>query len=128
MKTNLKIIKAEESPSANGKMIKLDTNDGKIGCFTKEIFSELLANVGKVVSVEVVEKGKFKNIIDFYGPAKEDAAVVEKVPFYDEKKSKQATMVLSYVKDLCVAGKIELVGIPNISRQFMALIRELETI
>ncbi len=62
----------------------------------------------KTIEVEIVEAGKYKNIRDFYGIV-ENATAPEAKPAEKEegKAGAKIEMLVSYAKDLVIAGKEE---------------------
>jgi hypothetical protein len=108
MKTNLLIKSITEKTSKTGRRFhSVESDTGNISCFEPAIIENLQKNLGKVVSVEVEETNGFKNLRKFYGEAEEkEAKEVVKQDTRNEN-GKKAGMIVSYVKDLVVAGKVE---------------------
>lgn len=109
MKTNLLIKSITEKTSKTGRRFhSIESDNGNISCFEPSIVENLQKNLGKVVSVEVEETNGFKNLRKFYGEAeKAEAEAVVKQDTRNEN-GKKAGMIVSYVKDLVVAGKVEM--------------------
>jgi hypothetical protein len=101
------------------------TNVGKMSIFDKLISDKLFALINKNVIVETVIKNNFKNIVRFVGIA--EGFVNPPVPIEtikverDKNRVASASMMISYAKDLCIAGKIELKDIDVKSKEFLAI-------
>ena len=70
MKKDLKILEVENKvTSAEPPVVysKFKTSDGWMACFDPETCEGVKKLVGKVASLEVEEKGKYKNITNCYG-------------------------------------------------------------
>lgn len=132
MKTNLTIEGVEQKTSKAGRSYKsFKTSDGQMTCFEGKVVVELEKNIGKNVDVDVEERNGFKNIVSFIGVAQDQTAkpaqANNSAPFADERKSKQASMIISYVKDLIVAGKVEMKDFEAKCTELMGLQKKLET-
>ena len=110
MKKNLEIIEFEDKETKAGKAYnRFKTNEGWISCFNSKDCEMLRGFKGKSASVELIEQGDFKNIKKCYGEAGNEDANVEVVKIGDTKASnnKNATMYVSYAKDIFIAASIE---------------------
>jgi len=107
MRTNLTIERIDEKTSKAGrKYNSIVTSQGTMTCFEKPILDKISESIGKSVDVEFTERNGFKNITEFFGDSK---PVVEKV--IEAPKTlhdKNITILMSYVKDLVISGKVEL--------------------
>jgi len=129
MKTNLKIESIEDKTSKAGRAYKaFHTSEGIMTCFEKKIVAKLEASVGKLIECEVEERNGFKNITGFTG----ETVTSEKIqdapkpqPFAEERSGKQASVIISYVKDLVVAGKVDYKDFVNNCVILMELHKEL---
>jgi len=126
MKTNLKIESMANKVSAKGRPYKsFTTNEGIMSCFDLKALPQLEANIGKIVEVEVEERNGFKNITGFYAVGAQTAILqtatspVSK-PF-EAGNSRQASVVISYVKDMVCAGKVEVKDMEVIALRLMGL-------
>ncbi len=135
MKKNLKILGVEDTKegrprvTANGKAYaRINTSDGWMSSFNIVATTALKGLIDQDVSVEVTEKGDFKNIDKVYGLAEgaveeapEEVPVVkpgldvsqEYKDSWKKPKNGQASMYTSYAKDifLGLVGDRELVGL-----------------
>ena len=110
MKKNLEIIEFEDKITKAGKTYsRFKTNEGWMSCFDLESCKMLKKYQGNSASVEVLEQGDFKNIKKCYGEAGNEDSQVEVVKIGDTKASnnKNATMYVSYAKDIFIAASIE---------------------
>jgi|TARA_R100000501_G_C2622740_1_gene115927 hypothetical protein len=69
MRQTIKIIEHEAKVGKDKKSIYgvFETSAGKYSCFKEHCLPDLIKNVGEIVDVEIVKKGNYENIIDFYG-------------------------------------------------------------
>jgi len=113
MKKNLEIIDFEDKKTkTDGKRYtRFKTPEGWMSCFDEISSTKLKGYEGRVASVEVIKSGEYQNIKKCYGDADGDADQAEvevvKPGVPQETKvssNKNATMYVSYVKDLIVAG------------------------
>jgi hypothetical protein len=108
------------------------TSGGKMSCFDKTLAEQLFTLVNKNLVVETGMNGQYKNIIRVikladYTPIP-TAAQVQQVQFENPKMKSRltsASMMISYAKDLCIAGKIELKDIDSKAKEFLSLYEEL---
>jgi len=110
MKTNIEIIDFEDKITKAGKTYgRFKTNEGWVSCFDVKSCDMLKGLKGKSASVELIEQGDFKNIKKCYGEAGNEDSQVEVVKIGDTKASnnKNATMYVSYAKDIFIAASIE---------------------
>ena len=135
METNLKIELVEEKVSKQGRNYKrFKTSDGWMSCFEDKVTQDLVANMGKEIKVNVEERNGFKNITKFLGCNGHVSVPIENVTdttvgkpaFSHDKRSKQASMIISYTKDMVCSGKIDMKDFVSISKQLIELQRDLE--
>ena len=120
MELPLQIIDTESKVGGSGKSyLRVNTTEGWLSCFIKTTSEAVVANKGKWVKMILGGKGQFenKNILDIKllpiqpGPVTENVGepIKERVAVETGFKlsRSEATMILSYTKDLVVAGKLE---------------------
>lgn len=126
MKTNLKIESIEEKTSKAGRLYKsFKTTEGTMTCFEVAVVKVLEANLGKLITCEVEERNGFKNITAFKGLAVSEEKIGNAKPFAIEANGRQASVIISYVKDMVCAGKMDLKDFNDNSRLLMELHKEL---
>lgn len=101
-------IDVRKSKQSGDEFYVVKSNKGDLSCFEKNIMEKLDPCMRKTIEVEIVEAGKYKNIRDFYGIV-ENAAAPEAKPAEKEegKAGAKIEMLVSYAKDLVIAGKEE---------------------
>ena len=101
----LTIASIEEKHGTRGAYWRLDTTQGWLSCFDKDLAAIFKDSIGVELDVEIKEKGNFKNAVGLatYPLVKpkqpESKAIVRKA------SDKDAMMCTSYVKDLVISGK-----------------------
>ncbi len=116
MKKNIQILAVTPQIAKNGNQYhKIETSAGTMSCFEEAVVTKLKYALGKPeVCVDVVEKGSFTNIREFYGQkdlkvqepeTKGDEAIKQRPqpPTPPFNTNKQTTMYTSYAKDVFIA-------------------------
>ena len=108
MKTNIEIKSFEEKKKKDGSnYLRVETSSGWASVFDNELAETIKNSVGKVLSVELTEKGNFKNITKLYGEGKGTAPTetpttpTTTMP-QANSDGKHTTMYVSYAKDLWI--------------------------
>ena len=111
------------------------TSIGKMSCFDKPLAEQLFTLVGKNLIVETGMNGQYKNLLRVIGlsehapipTAAQVAQVASEMPMDPIRKQRltSASMMISYAKDLCIAGKIELKDIDSKAKEFLSLYEDL---
>jgi hypothetical protein len=108
------------------------TSTGKMSCFDKATSEQLFTLVNKNLVVEVEMQGQYKNLKRIISLAENapipTAQQMQQVQFENPKMKSRltsASMMISYAKDLCIAGKIELKEIESKSKELLALYEEM---
>jgi hypothetical protein len=111
------------------------TSIGKMSCFDKTLAEQLFTLVNKNLVVETGMNGNYKNLIRVirlseFAPiptAAQQAQVASEMPMDPIRKQRltSATMLISYAKDLCVAGKIEVKEIDAKAKELLALYEDM---
>jgi len=120
----LNIQKIEEKEIKSGKnagdsYLSVQTDKGKMSVFNKGIFAQLREAEGKTCEAEVTQVGEYKNLTGI-------GKILGNAPkFADESKLKQASVVISYAKDLAVGGVIKPDEIAQYAKSFYNLQKEL---
>jgi DNA-binding protein YbaB len=127
----LKSIETKQTKSG-APMWTATTSTGKMSCFDKNLADQLFTLVNKNIIVEVEMQGQYKNLKRVVGMAQfapiPTAQQAQQVHFEDPKMKSRlssGTMCISYAKDLCIAGKIELKDIPSKAKEFLSLYEEM---
>ena len=97
MKKDLEILEIDDAnedgtprtTSAGKRYTKFKTSDGWMSCFDELVCANVKALIHKVASLEVVEKGKYKNITKCYGEAKFGVGLNEPVEVEDHTIKKE---------------------------------------
>jgi hypothetical protein len=109
MRTNIHVESITEKKAKNGmSFVTMQTNVGAVNCFDTAIVAAIRANIANDLIVEIDERNNYKNVTQFIGTATPTEKVTETNPTTKTYGNKaHITMLMSYVKDLVVAGKIE---------------------
>jgi len=112
MRQNISIYNITEKKSKKGKQFwTTKTNKGDMSIWDKDIADKMLKEgIRKVCDLETEENNGFTNITLFngaYGPV-DDAT--EKIQDDSANRTKQASMIISYAKDIAVAEIQALIG------------------
>ena len=118
----------EERTKTQGIVQQVNNKDGKYGVKVSDVwyngFGECEAKEGDSVAIEYVVNGQWKNVKLFSITNVAPKSVGQEIR--DEStKRKTASVMISYAKDLVVAGKIDLDQIADKARGFMKLQEEL---
>jgi hypothetical protein len=114
-----------KSTKAGQPMWACSTSVGKISIFNKDLADELSKLIGKNIVVEIVSNGQYKNLTKIIQIAANQVPINNNIPEPKNPRIVSATMLISYAKDLCIAGKIELKDIPSQSKELLALYEEM---
>lgn len=96
-----KIIKT--GPNEGNTFWSVKTDKGLMSIFDSGVAEKIKKEIGKVCDIVVETKGQYTNITAFngaYGPAEEK----EKSEFGRNQESKDASMMVSYAKDLVITA------------------------
>jgi hypothetical protein len=100
------------------------TNVGKMSVFDKLIAEDLFTLVNKNIVVDVETKNNYKNIVRIIRVATNQTPMQTQEPVKNPRLT-SASMCISYAKDLCVAGKIELKDINSKAKELLSLYEEM---
>ena len=135
MKEIKKFIEYEpKKTSKNVPYLRFKDDLGKwFSCFDKDVYQKVQYNLNKNIEVDFTEQGDFKNITSFVRVL-EDNSPQDITPTTIKMSGKStndagrvASMLLSYAKDLVVAGKGELdVCVKAIHSEYKKLKTQLE--
>lgn len=100
----IRVLEEKTSRKSGEKFYTLQTNKGDYTCFEPDIMKKLDPCIGKTVEVETVESGRYNNIRQFYGVVE---AKAEAAKSGGNAGGVKIEMLVSYAKDLVIAGKEE---------------------
>jgi hypothetical protein len=109
-----------KSTKSGTPMWTITTSAGKMSCFDKAIADQLFSLINKTVALEIQMQGTYKNIKKFI---REESGGVSK----QNTRLSSASCCISYAKDLCVAGKIEIKELYATAKGLLALYEEMCT-
>lgn len=95
MKTNLKILGAEQKTASNERSYySFKTSDGVMSCFDEKVVKEIVQHAGnEILEVEVKASNGFKNITKFYGiSAQKELTEIPEDDVIAEAKAKKAVL------------------------------------
>ena len=108
MKQTIHVDSITEKKTKTGTtFVTMKTNVGQVNCFDSNIIYSIRANIANDLVVEIDENGTFKNITQFIGPASPTERVAEVPANKYMGNNNHIPMIMSYAKDLLVAGKID---------------------
>jgi hypothetical protein len=104
MRQNVSVYEVEEKVTQKGNPFwSAKTNKGNMSIFDQDVAFEIMQKgTGKICDLETETKGKYTNIMAFngtYGSAEED----KPKDFTRNQESKDASMMVSYAKDIVLA-------------------------
>jgi hypothetical protein len=137
METTITLKSVEtKTTKAGAPMWTATTNLGKMSIFDKNLAEQLFTLINKNIIVDVTTINNFKNIVKMIGMAEfaplTPASQMSQIPqaiVQDPKvknRTQYATMLISYAKDLAVAGKIEVKDIEAKAKELLALYEEMQ--
>jgi hypothetical protein len=92
------------------------TNLGKMSIWEKPIADSLALLINKGVKIDYEERNGYKTITKFIGEADATQAQTPSATNNDDRY-KRASMMISYAKDLVIAGKVELKNLKETARE-----------
>lgn len=98
----IRVLEERKSRKSGERFYVLQTDKGDFTCFEPPIMNELDKCIGKTVEVETEASGKYNNIRQFYRVVEEGQKNAPEKAGTGEAKIE---MLVSYAKDLVVAGK-----------------------
>lgn len=130
----LKSIESKNTKN-NTPMWTATTSTGKMSIFDKATAEQLFTMINQNIIVETAMNGNYKNLVRIVGmaqyapipTAQQIAQVASEAPMDPKRKQRltSATMLISYAKDLCVAGKIEVKDIEGKAKELLALYEDM---
>jgi len=130
----LKSIESKNTKN-NTPMWTAVTSTGKMSVFDKPTAERLFTMINQNIIVETEMNGQYKNLIRIIGMAQyapiptaaQQAQVASEMPMDPKRKQRltSASMMISYAKDLCIAGKIEVKDIEAKSKELLSLYEDM---
>jgi len=104
------VTQREEIEGQKGTYLKITDQEGKAHFIFDNLSDKWeLLQPGKMVDLTKEKVGKYWNVIDIAEGSSKPKVEAQKTGYHrEDPESKQRSYALSYAKDLCVAGKIEL--------------------
>ena len=105
--------------NAGNKFLSVTTDHGKVSVFDIGLFAQVKEAEGKMCEGEITQVGDYKNLTAI------GKILGEAVKPRDDSLLKQASVMISYAKDLAVGGIIKPEQIATYARSFYNLQKEL---